>query len=153
MHADALQRLNSAGKLSLGIEDEKSSNGKSPKSLRASNSPKSFLDSNDDELRLPMDVAEPSRKLGSLGKLGSWGKLAPLEKPVPLDKLGPLDKLDSLDSIQSEDASCTGTLLPLYQVSLLVEKMNCSYFFDERLLIGLTDEQGECLLTAPGVLE
>jgi hypothetical protein len=49
---------------------------------------------------------------------------------------------ESSTSIQSEDAS-RQTLLPLYQASLLVEKMNCSYFFDERSLIGLSDEQGK----------
>jgi hypothetical protein len=49
---------------------------------------------------------------------------------------------ESSTSIQSENAS-RQTLLPLYQASLLVEKMNCSYFFDERSLIGLSDEQGK----------
>lgn len=44
--------------------------------------------------------------------------------------------------VEEEYDACTATLLPLYQASLLLEKLDCSYYFDERLLIGLSDSQG-----------
>lgn len=64
------------------------------------------------------------------------------ESPSGLRSASSKARYSMFSTTAVEPDDYTSTLLPLYQVSLLIEKLNCSYYFDERHLIGLSDSQG-----------